>query len=63
MQVSDVYSHMCGLGILSLDAITAGAMSLMEVTAQILVFLQIYAQVTMVEVCRLLDHGSQSLAF
>ena len=63
MQVSDVYSHMRGLGILSLDAITAGAMSLMEVTAQILVSLQIYAQVTMVEVCRLLEHGPQSLGF
>ena len=34
MQVSDVYAHMRGLGILSLDAI-----SLMEVTAQILVLL------------------------
>jgi hypothetical protein len=37
MQVSDVYCHVRGLGILSLDAITAGAMSLMEVTAHILV--------------------------
>jgi hypothetical protein len=63
MQVSDVYCHMRGLGILSLDAVTAGAMSLMEVTAQILVSLQIYAQVTMVEVSRLLEHGPQSLDF
>jgi hypothetical protein len=63
MQVSDVYLHMRGLGILSLDAITAGAMSSLEVTAQILVSLQIYAQVTMVEVFRLLEHGPQSLDF
>jgi hypothetical protein len=38
-------------------------MSLMEVTAQILVSLQIYAQVTMVEVCRLLEQSLQSLGF
>ena len=63
MQVSDVYAHMRGLGILSMDAITAGAMSLMEVTAQILVLLQIYAQVTMLEVFRLMEHGPQSLDF
>ena len=63
MQVSDVYAHLRGLGILSMDATTAGAMSLMEVTAQILVSLKIYAQVTMVEVSRLLEHGPQSLDF
>jgi hypothetical protein len=63
MQVSDVYSHMRGLGILSLDAISAGAMSLLEVTAQILVSLQTYAQVTIVEVFRQLKHGPHSLDF
>ena len=46
-----------------MDAITAGAMSLMEVTAQNLVSLKIYAQVTIVQVYRLLEHGPQSLDF
>jgi hypothetical protein len=45
---------MRGLGILSLDAITTGAMSWMEVTAQILVSLRIYLQQSTVE--DTLDH-------